>query len=231
MSDDQANLAIQNVPDAELRSLLLASEREFQNGRWPYHRIRSLRTQIKDLAIAYKKLADDSSAEIADLKTATAKLRSSLHETFQAVTGDKAAKAIDGLLLYPNPHLKIESAPTIGRDENVRELVSEENLLRSLLIRADGLAPDGRSIEQVITSIREQVRIAALAYAKAQSDLNAAGIQQANDQNFIQSMGDAFKFQTFLQEHFRNDLLNNPQLKILEVAELVISRLLNEIQR
>ena len=77
-------------------------------------------------------------------------------------------------------------------------------------------------VDCIIDQMREQVRLLALAYTKALSDLNARDIQAANSQNWQQSMGDAHDFQTFMMEHFKQQVMGMEGSKLLEVAKAVM---------
>lgn len=216
--NDQANLAIHKIK-GKLGETLLAYEREFQNSFLPWRRISAARSQVEALAGAHSNLIDAEdvlSAEQEVLKTAVRKIE-----------GDKAAKAIEGMLLYPNPHLKSEADPAVARDEVVREVAEAEETVSKYLSHF-WIDPSGIWIASLLSWLREEARILALGYTKAQSDANARGISAANDKNFAQSMGDAYKFQQFLEQNFKNELLNHPGLKILEVAEEVIKKLMIE---
>jgi hypothetical protein len=226
--NDQANIAIQNVHypqlstrDDTFRSTLLSLEQQVQSRFWPWAKLAAARGQVFELARGYAEL---TAKHITAINGVTAITRAVV-----SAAGDKAARAIEGMLLYPNPHLKSDTDPEVARDPIVSSVAALEDLLKPF--GGEGSAIEsitGDQIAALIRSLREQIRILALGYTKAQSDMNARAISSDNDKNFAQSMGDAYKFQSFLDQHFHNDLVNNPGMKILEIAESVMRGLMEK---
>jgi hypothetical protein len=124
---------------------------------------------------------------------------------------DKAARAIAGMTIC-----------------DVQKEVSTQE---ALIAEHCSAAERGEYIDVILYYLRIQVKTLALAYTKVESDMNALKMQRSNNNNFTQSMGDAFVFQAFLRDNFRGDVLANPTLKTLQVAQIVMGRLLAETGR
>jgi hypothetical protein len=147
-------------------------------------------------------------------------------DSLKSIAGDKAAKAIEGMSLFPmttapDPK-RFASPPHLPPDPTVLSVVSEEEMIQQLLA---GDPDPKQAVDYVTTGLRLQVKTLALAYTKLQSDMNALRMQQAKNENFTQTMGDDFKFTKFINENFRNQVMNHPELKTLDIAQLVIQEL------
>jgi hypothetical protein len=147
-------------------------------------------------------------------------------ESLKTITGDKAAKAIEGLLLYPwvgVPDKTIyPDPPHLPPDQTVLAVTAEEQMIQDTLDEKHDIV---FALDYVLTGLRVQVKTLALAYTKLQSDMNALRMQRANDDGFVLSMGDAYKFSTFLRENFQQAIAAHPELKTLDIAELVMKKL------
>ena len=131
---------------------------------------------------------------------------------------NKARKAIDGMLPCGKPAHPI----SCGCDAAL--VYNEEKDIATDLLQD---APTINHLTNALASLRYQIKTLALGYTKLQSDMFAIQTQRANEANFALTMGDAFKFKAFLDQHFKLDVMNNPGIKTLDVAEMILLRLKN----
>ena len=141
--------------------------------------------------------------QVTELAMAMVKMESTIASSLKGLLDDKAAKAVEGMT-QSQTGIYVNSA-----ESEVRECIAKPGA---------GI----NELNVVLHYLRLEIKLLALAYTKALSDMNAMTIQQAQNENFALSMGDAFKFQTYMMEHYKATVLAHPELKFLEVAQLVM---------
>jgi hypothetical protein len=137
------------------------------------------------------------------LAMAMVKMESDIASSLKGLIDDKAGKAVEGIT-PGQTGISVNSAESEIREHCAKPDVGLDEL------------------DVVLDYMRLEIKLLALAYTKALSDMNAMAIQQAQNENFALSMGDAFKFQTYMMDHYKATVLAHPELKFLEVAQLVM---------